>query len=259
MATQHDDAKSKPDPLSEALDRLYGAPLERFVALRRELVASLRGSGHGAASKVVGSAVKPSRTAWALNQVACRRPELLSALFAARDRATAAQNGGDSDEVRASVRAYRERLAEVVDGARTAAAEGGMDLGAAQGRRIGETLQAACAAGSEARADLLAGRLSQDVALEDPFAGLAPGPMAKGHKEEGGERQERQARQRAMDKARDQVATLEHKGAEARAAARQASALARRAQLEAERAARAAAEAEQELERARAEWQRLKA
>jgi hypothetical protein len=258
MATQRRDANPKPDPLSEALDRLYGAPLERFVALRRELVASLRGSGDAAASKVVGSAVKPSRTAWALNQIARRRPELLSALFAARDRATAAQNRGDSDELRGCVRAYRERLAEVVDRARSAAAEAAMDLSAAQGRRIGETLQA-CAAGSEARAGLLAGRLSQDVALEDSFAGLGPGPVPKGHQEKGGERQARQARQRAIDQARDQVATLEHRAAEARAAARQASALARRAQSEAEDAARAAAEAEQKLERARAEWQRLKA
>lgn len=247
-----------PDLLSEALDQLYAAPLERFVALRRELAAQLRSSGDAAAAKRVGSAVKPSRTAWALNQVARRRPELLSALFEAWDRATATPKQSDSDQVRSSVRAYRERLAEVVHGARGVAAEVGVEFGAGQARRMGETLQALCAPGSEARASLLAGRLAQDVAVEDPFAGLAPGPLPKRREGESRERQERKERQQAINRARDRVTALEHKASEASAAAREANALARRAQSDADRAARAVAEVEQQLERARAELRALK-
>jgi hypothetical protein len=264
MATKRGKGDSQADAVSEALDQLYGAPLERFVPSRRELVASLRASGDIAASKLVASAEKPTRTAWALNQVARRRPELIRALFEARDRANQVQKQGDAEQVRASVREFRDRLTDAVNGAREAANETGFSFNAAQARRIAETLQAAGGAGSEARASVLAGRLAHDVGLEDPFAGLEAGPPpGRGRQDRQAqqarqERQERTERLRAIEQVRERVAALERQAAEARAAARHANALARRAQSDAERADRAVAEAEKDLDQARAELQRLR-
>ena len=263
-SAQRNEENAQADAVSDALDRLYAAPLEQFVSTRRELVAALRASGELAASKVIASAEKPTRTAWALNQVARRRPELFRALFDARDRANQAQKHGDAEQVRATVREFRDRLADAVNGAREAAAETGFSFNAAQARRIAETLQAAGGAGSEARAGLLAGRLAHDVGLEDPFAGLEAGPQRGRERRDQQERQEQKAQQEraerlhAIEQARDRVATLQRQAAEARAAARHATALARRAQSEADRADRAAAEAENRLDEARAELERLR-
>jgi len=252
MARAQDDEPA----LAEALDRLYTAPLDRFVAVRRELVASLRAAGEAAAVQVVASATRPTRTAWALNQVAHRRPELLRALFDARDRATKAQKQGDAEKIRGSVQEYRDRLAAAVDGAREVATVSGFSFNAGQARRIAETLQATSAARSQAQASLLAGRLTRDVEVDDPFAGLESGSTRHGEKKHG---QELRERARAMQQAaQDRVASLEQKAVEARAAARHAGALARRASSDAERANRDAEEAEKRLDEAREALERLK-
>ena len=171
----HGEAGRHDDQVADALERLYGAPFDEFVPRRKELAASLRGGGNVAGSRLVAAATKPSRSAWALNQVARRRPELLRATFEARARAASAQTGGE--DVRSTARAFRERLAEVVQAAGDVAREDGGELTIAQGRRISATVQAA-AAGDDA--DLLerltAGRLVADVDVDDPFAGLELGP-----------------------------------------------------------------------------------
>jgi hypothetical protein len=269
---------SGPEPLSDALDRLYGAPLEQFVALRRELVATLRAAGELPASRLVATATKPARTAWALNQVARRRPELLHALFDARKCAAAAQEKGDAEQVRTTVREYRARLADAVRAARDVLAEVGVEINAGQSRRIGESLQAASSGEDDARAQLLAGRLVQDVDVEDPFAGLAVGgtrarrDQDRQRPEDGGSRKrdteerdardraierEREERQRAIEEGRQRIASLERTARETRSLAAEAESAARRSQAAAEKAGRAAAEAEERLGQARAELEGL--
>lgn len=54
--------------LDDALDELYGAPLEEFVAERKRLAKKL-GGGDG---KEIAALRKPSVAAWALNQLARR-------------------------------------------------------------------------------------------------------------------------------------------------------------------------------------------
>jgi hypothetical protein len=264
---------SGPEPLSGALDRLFGVPLEQFVALRRELGTALRAAGELAASRVVATAPKPSRTAWALNQVARRRPELLQAFFEARDRAADAQKQGDAEQVRTTVREYRARLADAVRAGGEVLAEVGVDIRSGQSRRIGESLQAASAGGDEVRAKLIAGRLTQDVDIEDPFGGLeldaarASRDRAHPRKDDSASQKredavraareraiqrERAEHERAMEEGRRRVAVLEQKAQEARALARDAEVAAVRAQSAAEKARRAAGEAEEQLTQARA-------
>jgi hypothetical protein len=265
------------DSAIKALDRLYSGPLDQFTALRGELAAALRATGEVEASRLVAAAAKPTRTAWGLNQVARKRADLLRALFKARDAAAAAQKGGDAAQIRATVREYRDHAAEVVGAVRQALADAGVELTPAQARRIGETLQAASAEGPDARARLLAGRLAQDVDVEDPFAGIEAGsgrrsrPQEQPRKdavprERGGaaakarEREaqrQREDRTRRTEEARAGVAALGEEIREARATARRAEVAAMRAQTEAEQARRRVTDLEARWTRAREELREI--
>ncbi len=270
--------KEDASALAAAVDRLYGAPLDQFVALRRELSSALRAAGETSAAREVSGATKPTRTAWALNQVARQKPDLLRVLFETRDRAASAQRGSDAETVRTAVRDYRDQVTEVVRAAREALAAVGIDLGAAQSRRIGETLQAAAAAENEVRQTLLAGRLADDIDDGDALAGLEAGAATStplgdergegrraAQRREASERlarqeaaeRERRQRERAIEQARHRVASLETQAAEAIALATAAEASARRAAADAAQARRAADQAENLLEQARAEMRTL--
>jgi hypothetical protein len=259
------------DPLADALDRLYSAPFDAFLATRKELVTTLKQGGHGDAARAVAASPKPTRTAWALGQVARRRPELVQAMLDARDAAASVQKGADADELRGALRDHRARVTDVLHEARDVLAAAGFDASAGQVRRMGETLQAACAPGSEARARLVAGTLAHDVAVDDPFAGIEAGPArprgehaqprAKdAEKEPAAARDGDGARERlrkeqaaAAEAARRRVEALEEEAREARATARAAEAAASRAQADADRARRAVDDVESRLRRAREE------
>ncbi|HEX4627596.1 MAG TPA: hypothetical protein VH137_02310 [Gemmatimonadales bacterium] len=252
------------DAAAAALDRLYAAPLDAFVPLRRDLVAVLRKTGDAAASRRVAAASKPSRTAWALNQVARLRPELLIAVLDARASALAAQKDGAADAVRATARRYREQISCAVQAAGEILVVAGVrDFTATQGRRIGATMQALAGQDDpEGRARLLGGQLVADVDVDDPFAGLAVGTTRGGGAapapprddlaprraaraaaevaaRERTDRREREKKAQELEKARDRVHQLEKSVSEARASARHAEVAATRAQAEAERARRA--------------------
>src|SRR5579859_6882387 len=90
-----------------ALDELYAAPFEAFVPLRRELSARLRAAGDASGARRIAEAIKPTRTAWALNQLARRHPELVTAIIQLWQAAAAAQEGGDATAIRKRAREYR--------------------------------------------------------------------------------------------------------------------------------------------------------
>jgi hypothetical protein len=254
-------------PASDALDRLYAAPLDRFVVLRRELAAELRAAGDVAGALDVAAAKKPSRTAWALNQVARRHPESLQAVFDAHAAAAKAQSRGDAESIRETARAFRDLLADVVRSCAEVLAEHGARLNASQARQLSETVRAATVGGAEERAQLIAGRLAEDVDVEDPFAGLEATPSGKkarpppsapkpadARAAAAREREEmREARERALAEARRRIHALEDEARQARAVAREAETSAARAQTEADRARRAVDSIEERLARARRE------
>jgi hypothetical protein len=282
---------TRDDPVHDALERLYAAPLDAFMALRRELVASLRAAGGrdaAQAAREVAAAPKPTRTAWALNDVARRQPELVRGMLEARDAAAAAQKGGEGEAIRAAVREYRSRLAEMTHAVRDVLAGAGFGATTPQLRRVNETLTTASVEGSPARERLVAGRLTEDVGVDDPFGGMemeaAPGrvrhPVAharheareaaevgnadaaaresaareRAKKEEEQEAARERAKHEAARKAAQQrVDALESAASEARSEARRLEKAAVRARDEADRAAHAADEAESRLEKARAE------
>jgi hypothetical protein len=237
------------DRREDAIDRLYAATLDEFMALRGQLVAELRAAGEAALARQVAGVTKPARTAWALNQVVRRSPELVHGAMKAWATANEAQKQGDAAALRETARAYRESVAAVVKAARDVLVEAGMETTAMQMRRMGETLQAASGEDSPTRARLLAGRLEKDADVEDPLAGIAEvSPVASAKAKD--DRSELQERERALAAARTQLDLLEKALVKARTAAREAEVRADRARDEADRARRAVAEAEAQVGKA---------
>ncbi len=260
------------DAVSEALARLYAAPFDAFLGLRRELVATLRAAGDAAATRVVGAAPKPTRTAWALDQIAHHRPELVEAMLGARDAAVSVQKKGDAATIREAIRESRARTAEVLQAAREVLASAGFAVPVAQVRRMGETLAAASLEGSEARRLFAEGRLTRDLGQEDPFAGLEAGPArprreappARDEAKGAAAAKEKAAREKAAHEAakkaaHERVEALEAELREARVEARKKEMAAVRAQDEADRARRAVGEVEARLEGERAELRAMRA
>jgi hypothetical protein len=250
---------------TDALDHLYAAPLADFVGLRKRLAAELRGAGDVAGATEVSAAKKPSRTAWVLNQVALRDPKVLRTAVDAHTEAARAQAHGDAEAMRETRRGFRDALGEVARRSAAIAVDGGAALSAMQVRKLGETVRAAIAGPSRDR--LLAGRLTEDVEVDDPFAGLevgsshggasrsaTPTPHTQSAASRAREREAeraREARERAAEQSRKRIEALEQEARDARATAREAEVAARRAADEADRARRAATAVEERLEKAR--------
>jgi hypothetical protein len=270
MSAKGPGARSLEGPLNE----LYAAPFDRFVSLRKELAARLRAEGDAEAARRLGTANKPTRTAWALNQVARSHSELVDAIVDSWKAAAGAHNQ-DADAIRDGARRYREAIGEAVRAARAILAADGVSLSTAQARRMGETLQA-LAAHEVDREKLKAGRLTQDVSVDDPFGGLDPShgvrhpkPLkaaggqssSRGAEEAAARKVEadriRQEKQRAIDEARARVTSLEQSVAEARKMAADAERVRKQAESEAARAKRTVGTLEEDLARAREHLERL--
>ena len=257
-------AARRADALSGALDRLYAAPFEAFLALRKELAVSLRAAGDAEAARAVTAAPKPTRTAWALDQIAHHRPELVEAMLSARDAAVSVQKKGEAAAIREAIRESRARTAEVLHAARDVLVTAGFAVPVAQLRRMGETLAAASLEGSEARSLFAEGRLTRDLGQEDPFAGIEAGPV-RPRRDAAPVRDEAKnaaaaAASAAKEKAaRERVDALEAEVREARVEARKKEMAAVRAQDEADRARRAVGEVEARLESARGELRAMRA
>jgi hypothetical protein len=258
-------AMISPISATDALDHLYAAPLANFVALRKKLATELRAAGEVAGATEVSAAKKPSRTAWVLNQMALRDPKVLRTAVDAHAEAAKVQAHGDAEAMRETMRGFRDALGEVVRRSAAIAIEGGAPLSAMQVRKLGETVRAAIAGQSRDR--LLAGRLTEDVEVDDPFAGLEVGsshggarrnatPTQHTHsaasraREREAERA-REAHERAAEQSRRRIEALEQEARAARATAREAEIAARRAEADADRARRAATAVEERLEKAR--------
>src|SRR4029077_6201907 len=83
-----------------------------FVAVRKRLAATLREGGDKAGAKVLQAARRPSTSAWALNQLARREPDLVEILLDASRALYAAQTRGSNkpDVLRDAIRAHRDAL-----------------------------------------------------------------------------------------------------------------------------------------------------
>src|SRR5207302_1839782 len=110
------------DAVESAAGRLYGLPLEEFTKARDEHARVLRKDGDRAGADAVKALRKPSKAAWAINQVVRGQPDDVDALLAAGDRV----RDSKLDRLRAEADRARDRaelLAEEVATAEARAAD----------------------------------------------------------------------------------------------------------------------------------------
>jgi hypothetical protein len=105
-------------PLEEREDDLYSLPLERFVAERDALAAELRSTGDVDEAARVKALRKPTRAAWAVNQLVRSEPDLLESLLGAggelRQAHRQAAAGRGARQLRAAAAAERDAVEQLV-------------------------------------------------------------------------------------------------------------------------------------------------
>jgi len=179
------ETKSK---LENELDALFKLPLPEFIAGRKTLAAELKKSGRRDDADYVKALVKPSITAWAVNQLYLQHREAFDRLIATGQRFRQAQTSGRAGKVadmREALDARREALSHLSDLATALLREAGSSPTTETIHRITTTLEAMSAYASFPDAQR-PGRLTRDV---DPpgfesFASLIPGAGITKTKEE---------------------------------------------------------------------------
>ena len=192
----------------DAVDELYGLPVEEFTPRRDALARELRADGKRDAAAWVKGLRKPSAAAWIVNQLARTRPRERKALLAAGEALRAAHEravAGDAgaDELRAAADAEHEAARALAAGAsgfldRDGHPPSGMTL-----EKVAETIRAV-ALEDEARAEFEQGRLTRERAPSGfgPLgAGAAP-PRAKPRARSGGRKAPAKPRSGARQTAR---------------------------------------------------------
>jgi hypothetical protein len=147
----------------EREDRLYSLPLEQFTAERNVLAAELRAAGDVREADRVKALRKPTRAAWAVNQLVRAEPDLVEALLGAggelRQAHRRAASGKRAEQLRDAARAEREAVERLVERA-------GDVLGARPGPGLEEAIRRtlhAASADESARELVAAGRLVEEL------------------------------------------------------------------------------------------------
>jgi hypothetical protein len=211
------------DNVEEDIDRLFELPLAEFTAARNALATRLKKAGRSGDAERVKSLAKPPVSAWAVNQLYWRHRQAFDSLIAAGKQLRTAytlQLTNKPADTHAPSAARHEALASLLHRADLLLREAGHTPTPETMRRITTSLEAISAA--ESKADVPAGRLTQDVSPLgfESFAGLVPeigrvksGRDATAH-DDAAARARREAEERlkkaveAADEARQRVDSL---------------------------------------------------
>jgi hypothetical protein len=226
--------------LDGALDELYAAAPEDFVAVRARLAKALKADGRGEDAAGLAKVRKPPLAAWALNQLARRNRRDVDLLLDSGNRLREAQagvlGGAERDSLARAAAAQREAVERLTREAEGLLAErGSVSPGVVV--QIADSLRAA-AVSPEGRELLARGRFtgpleSEGFDLVGRLAAPAPKPKKADRSKELARAAEaaaavREAKQRlkeaekAAREARTEAARLEGEAAKARRAAAQA-------------------------------------
>jgi hypothetical protein len=134
-----------PPTLAQAMQRLYAAGPEEFMAVRRELVASARAAGERDLAAELGALRKPSLAAWAINLVARESPGVLADLVGLGARMREAQGRLDTATLTALRPERDQTVRRGVAEAVTVAQSAGRALSPAAREDVRATLVAALA------------------------------------------------------------------------------------------------------------------
>jgi hypothetical protein len=99
-------------------DDLFSLPLEEFTAARNALAKELAATGDKDAATAVKQLKKPTRPAWAINQVAREHPKDVEALLHAGDALREAQEAalrGDASKLREAGREVNEAIDQLAE------------------------------------------------------------------------------------------------------------------------------------------------
>jgi hypothetical protein len=170
-------------PLEDELDALFRLPVAEFTAARNALATQLKKDGHRDDADYVKALVKPSISAWAVNQLYWQHREAFDRLIATGQRFRQAQTSGRAGKVadmREALDARREALSHLSDLATALLREAGSSPTPETIHRLTTTLEAMSAYASFPD-DARPGRLTRDVDPPgfDSFAALIPGAGMK--------------------------------------------------------------------------------
>jgi len=231
--------------LDDALNELYDAAPEEFVAERKRLAKQLKADGHEADAGHVAKLRKPTVAAWALNRLARDHRRDIDLLLDSGHRLRAAQarvlRGEAREMFEQAQRTERETIGRLVRGADQLLGERG---GASSTvlEQVAASLHAA-AVSEQGREILAAGQFTEPLTLEgfDAVAGLAPPPSKRAAKPKPSRSTEE------LKQARAELADARKRLRDAERTAHEAHRLAAQADSNVEDAAEAVRKAEQRL------------
>src|ERR1019366_3311909 len=155
-ALGHDGGVTSADRVSEAVAELYSSDLDAFTERRGDLAARARAAGEASAAKAIAGLRKPTRSAWAVNQVVRADPSVPSRLAALGDELRAAEAALDGATIRELSVARRQLIDALV--AQALAASGQHPPSAALREEVTATFAAALA-DPQLAAEMAAGTL----------------------------------------------------------------------------------------------------
>jgi hypothetical protein len=168
--------------VEQAADELYALPPGEFTSARDERAKALRKDGRREEADAVKALRKPTVAAWALNQLARRRPKQVEGLVAAGEDLRAAQDellaGGHRKAFQSAAAAERDQVAKLAQEAVTLAAEDGERASPALTEKIAATLHAA-ALDEETAEELRAGRLVREREAIGGFGAMTAAAPAR--------------------------------------------------------------------------------
>jgi hypothetical protein len=229
--------------LEEALDALYGAAPENFVAERSRLAKGLKQNGHKEEAQTIAAVRKPTVAAWALNQLSRGSRREIDLLLDAGHRLRTAQTGvlagakrDDFDRARA---AEQQALAQLIGHAEALLKERGSSSPTVL-NQISQSLRVA-AVSVEGRELLARGRFGEPLLAEgfdlvSELAGSLPRSATKPRRPTAKEQQKRRRLSDALRRAKSELGATEQEAASAKATADR---LAREAETAREKAAEA--------------------
>ena len=153
------------DNLEHDVDALFKLPLSEFTDARNTLAARLKKDGRSGDATLVKALAKPSISAWAVNQLYWKQRAAFDRLIATGQQFRQAQKSlaaGKTADVRGSLDARRESLAELSDLATALLQDAGHNPNLDTVRRITTTLEALSASASISDGPR-PGRLTQDI------------------------------------------------------------------------------------------------
>ncbi len=164
----------------EEFDRLYGVPLNQFIEARNELARRYGEAGERARASRIKELVKPSVSAWIVNQLARQREldvrRLVDAGAELEQVQRAAVEGKEMADFASARREEARMIQRLIEAAREIGTSSGHPPSSAVLQRVGSNLRAA-AATEEGRKALTLGRLEKDL---DPVGFEALSGVASG-------------------------------------------------------------------------------